>query len=305
MNSSFNEECNFELRIEKINTIEIEVNTHCNWKCRYCPEKYWPKKAETMDLKLFNQIIDKVVKFNFIEYITLNAYNEPLLDVYFCERINKIASFSNIKLILYTNASLLSFDKIDFLHSSGIVDVIRINIPSVYEKDFVRLTGSILYDQTIDNIEYAISKGLPIELLVNGTANDIKKNFGSIFLKYNKFINVRVVRFETTDRAGILANEFAQNYAHKGRLCGCHQILTKLCVNVNGDFYICCMDYFQRYIYGNINDGELIDILSTQRAKRLFEQVSGEVPIPTDFICLKCFAAGFSRFLDKMKKVKE
>ena len=100
----------------------------------------------------------------------------------------------------------------------------------------------------------------------------------------------------------ILANEFAQNYVHKGRLCGCHQIQTKLCVNVNGDFYICCMDYFQKYIYGNINDGELIDILSAQRAKRLFAQVSGVASVPTDFICLKCFAASVSRFLDKMKK---
>lgn len=283
-----------------IKQIEIEVNTHCNYRCNYCPEKKWPKKISYMKLDLYEEIIEKAANYEQIKYVCFNAYNEPTLDRYFEERIQRLAK-TDMKLILFTNASMLEDDKVNLLYESGVVESIRVNLPSIDEDEYMRVTGSKLLSQTLKHMDYIIQKGLPLELLVNGTPLAVKHNYNRIQSRYSQYANVKVFRYETSDRAGLLENEYALNYHHRGKLRDCMQVNNKLCINVTGDFYLCCMDYFQKYQLGNIKDKSINDILKGMPAQKLFRQISGEEEVPSDFICLKCFAASFSKLSGRRK----
>ena len=52
---------------------DIEINTACNWRCDYCPVKNDPKPFETMEMDIFNEIIDKLKVYG-IDKISLNAF---------------------------------------------------------------------------------------------------------------------------------------------------------------------------------------------------------------------------------------
>ena len=91
---------------DNFNTLDIEINTHCNYRCIYCPEKFTPKEPRLMSNELFSNIIDKTQRFPSITTIAFNFFNEPLLDPEFLNKI-EIVSKTNLKVNLFTNGSLL------------------------------------------------------------------------------------------------------------------------------------------------------------------------------------------------------
>jgi len=274
--------------------MEIEICTHCNWRCQYCPVYFDPKPPKTMDLDLYNEIIDKAARHSTIKHIAFNCYNEPTLDIHFEDRIRKLAQ-TDMKLVLFTNGSELDEEKIKLLKETDVLHKVRFNLPSVNETEFNRFTGSRLFKKTLSNIENAISAGLDTEIIVNGTTEEVANNLGKIENRFKSFDNVKVVQYSTTDRAGLLKNKYAMNYNHTGNLYGCMQILNKVCVGVMGNFFICTMDYYQKDVYGNIKDGEISDILKSQKAQLIRKQVFGAESPPKDYICRKCWATMLAR----------
>lgn len=285
------------LNLCDINHIEIEINTNCNWRCDYCPVKFNAQKTKYMSLDLFDEILNKVNDLSNLKYISLNFYNEPTLDKFFNDRIEKIRTIQK-RLILFTNASMLNYQKINLLEDSKIVEVIKINLPSIEESEFIRITGSTTFHQTLNNIKEIVSRGFIVEILVNGTMDEIIKNYPVIEKFFEKFRNVKVFKVLTTDRAGLLNNKYAMYYMYKGKLNGCVQI-RRLCIDINGNFLLCSMDYNKKYILGNINDGNLKEILYSDKAQHIYNQVYGKEQVTDDFICKKCFAATFFKIFNK------
>lgn len=287
------------LNMSDINHIEIEINTNCNWRCDYCPVKFNAPKTKYMSMDLFNEILDKVNNLPNLKYISLNFYNEPTLDKFFCDRIVKIKSIKK-RLILFTNASMLNYQKINTLENSKIVEVIKINLPSIEESEFIRITGSNTFHQTLKNIKEIISRSFLVEILVNGTMDEIKINYPVIEKYFAEFRNVKVLKVLTTDRAGLLNNKYSMNYMYKGKLIGCKQI-RRLCIDINGDFILCSMDYNKKYILGNIKDGKMEEIILSNKAQHIYNQVYGKEQITDEFICKKCFAVTFSKIFSNAK----
>ncbi len=72
---------------------QIENNTHCNYKCWFCPNAYntpAPRAAECMDIELFRKIlleIRSVYTAQELNEIHFSTYNEPNLDKTFKEKL--------------------------------------------------------------------------------------------------------------------------------------------------------------------------------------------------------------------------
>ena len=79
----------FEKYVEIVN---IETSTKCNRKCLYCPLSEYErgKNQNYMEEELFNKIISDLASINYRGTISLNIYNEPLLDKTIYEKILKI-----------------------------------------------------------------------------------------------------------------------------------------------------------------------------------------------------------------------
>lgn len=284
-----------------IEYMEIEISTMCNWKCEYCPYTFDPKPPKVMDMDVYNEIIDKAQRHPTLETIAFNAFNEPTLDPYFEDRIHKLAQ-TDLKLRLFTNGSNLDERKIKLIKDTNVIEKIKFNLPSIDRTEFNRLTGSKLFERTMTNIERAISEGFEVEIIVNGTKEEVEKNISEIEKRFKVFDNVNVVHYITMDRAGLLKNKYAMNYYHKEELCGCSKIIKELNISVDGDFLICTMDYYQNDVFGNIKDGEISDILKSEKAQLIRKGVFGAETTPDDYICRKCWAIMLARFDGRYSK---
>ncbi|OEJ15807.1 radical SAM superfamily [Brachyspira hampsonii] len=103
------------------NEVIIEINTYCNRKCDYCPNKYQESPKNYMSEDVFYRIIEqlKIIKFSGI--IRFSFFNEPLFDeryVKFAEYIKK--ELPNAVQVVVSNGDLLTVEKALQLEKAGI-----------------------------------------------------------------------------------------------------------------------------------------------------------------------------------------
>ncbi|MBI4422955.1 MAG: radical SAM protein [Elusimicrobia bacterium] len=279
-------------RATRVAAVEIEISSHCNWRCVYCPVSREPKPAVSMDLDLFQAILEKAQAHPPVRAVHFEAYNEPTLDPHFEERVRRLAK-TRLKLRLYTNGSALGPAKTDLLRETGVLEFVRFNLPAVEEAAFLEMTGSSTFQQTIRNIDYARSAGLPVQLSIQGTREEIRRNSGPLRDRYGSEAD-RELRGSgagtpTTDRAGTLRDgRYARGARIAGPLGGCHLPLRTVVIGVHGDLYLCCEDFHQKTVFANIRDGSLEELLASPRAQALRRKVFGADPAEDDFICRGC-----------------
>ena len=268
--------------------VEIEISTICNYKCEYCPVRYDPKKPRIMNMRDFTIIIEKISQIPSIKNVSLSSYNEPLLDPYFKERVSQIKKYG-LSLILHTNGSKLDRNMVDYLKSVKCVNEIHVNFPCYDSQRYYSITGSNTFDTVCENLEYAIEAGLNINFSIQKIGDDYKNNLKLMNQVYAERLGKKIVAWETVDRAGILNNEYAQAIYIPGLLSGCKNVLKWLTINVNGDCFVCCNDYYNHYCYGNIIKNSLIEITNSTKYSTLLKNIFGETNPNESFICRKCY----------------
>ena len=269
--------------------LEIETNTLCNNCCRFCPVATHPKsKNQVMDLGLFTEIMEKAVRCGTVIGVTLHFYGEPTLDIFFEDRIKLIAQ-TDMKLYLHTNATYLDRKKVEILmRHRETLQVIIVNFPSADKIEYNYITGSNNYKKAYQNLLFICKMGLPIVIDVHGTVAQTKKNQCLIREEFQKYPNVYINVDQTTDRCGYIQNEFQLNLFNTN-LYGCLKSIQNVVISVNGDLFLCCNDYNKQYCYGNINEGELVDLMSNLRITELRKKILGLVSVGKDLICRQCW----------------
>lgn len=269
-----------------LTTAQIEVTTHCNWSCKFCPVSRDRKPAATMPMSLFEEIIEKISPYETIRYVSFHFYNEPTIDPFFDERISLLQKYG-LKLRLFTNASHLTEDKIKTLRWSGVLYQLVVNLPALQEIEFRELTKSITYASTLRNIDTAIESGLPLEIVVNGVGHELGYRLNEL-RKWYEERNVKVSPVLSSDRAGTLEGLYNQAIQIEGPLHGCSWPVNHAHFSVNGDMFICCNDYYQREIFGNIKSGSVHELMTNPKAILTRRRVFGVEDSPANYICRNC-----------------
>ncbi|WP_434596564.1 radical SAM/SPASM domain-containing protein [Streptomyces sp. A5-4] len=265
---------------------EIEVTAHCNWGCPFCPVATDPKPRRTMPMDLFEEIIGKLKAVGTIDYVTFQFFNEPTLDRHFTDRV-KVLAEHDMQLALYSNASALTQDKIAALQRYGVLRHLIVNMPSTDPAEFARLTGSRSYPHTVRNLKAAIDAELRVQIVVNGTGEDLARNLNGITRRYQP-LGVEVFPSLTCDRAGDVGGAYAQDVRIEGRLTGCGWPVQHANISVAGDLFLCCNDYYQREVFGSIRDGSIDELMTSDAAVSLRRRVFGVTDAPEDFVCRRC-----------------
>ena len=103
--------------------VEMEVNSRCNRKCRYCPVSVLPPPdvPEYMSKEVFNRIINELIRINFKGRISFSLYNEPLLHPDLEVLVKELKRrLPETFLLLFTNGNLLSDERYSSLKEAGI-----------------------------------------------------------------------------------------------------------------------------------------------------------------------------------------
>lgn len=265
--------------------LEIEINRHCNYRCTFCPVAEDPFPRGFIDEDLFVHLLDRAVEYG-IELISLNHYSEPSLNPRLADYIRLIAD-RRMKVRLHTNASQLNEKSIRKISRTQRVHVM-INLPSIDPEVYAEATGSSkrMFSKVLHNLELLAQYNVRTTIVVNSTSKSERPDLEPIKDKLDKSINV--LEWKTNSRAGrVLHFDTPQNYTNE-LLTGCYLASNQLQVNSEGKVFLCCMDYHQEYILGDLKTQSIREVVEGDAIKKIYPLIFGKQRTPDGFICNKC-----------------
>ena len=151
-------------------SIDIEINSNCNFRCPYCPNHKHHRLVEYMDKNLFAYILKQLGDLGFNGRVSPNLYNEPTLHPKFMEYMVEIKEYvPDCNLVVYTNASRLN-EKM-YKKMSGIVDHWKITIhpeshgmyvpPFVHDNTIRKFDDTYILHNRCGTVDHPLAKKKP------------------------------------------------------------------------------------------------------------------------------------------------
>lgn len=237
--------------LEIFKNVEIEINTNCNRKCRYCPNSVCKNLNEIyMKKEVFEEIIDQLYDISFKGRISYHFYNEPLLHRDVAEFVKYVKNkLPYCKQVLYTNGDKLTYEMFSVLKNNGI--------------DLIVVTNH------------------------NSAINKKKHAFYSVYSDLNENEKEIVVYIDSddlnlTNRGGSIG-EGIESVKH----VPCYITSSLIVVDVSGNIIACYEDYERRMVMGNLMNKNIIEIWKTKEYVDLRKKlINGERNIYE--VCNKC-----------------
>ena len=294
-------------RFQKIN---IEISNICNLQCSFCPEVVRTKGM--MDISLFQHIIGEVRDLT--DQVCLHLMGDPLVHARLSDMI-QVCEQAQVKIFLVTNGTLLRADKVDALLSPAIR---QINFslhsfpdnypdqdPGPYLERIFQFTERALRERPDLYINYRLwNLAMP-----EGTDKKNQDMLSRIEQRFSKKINtdINVKKYKSAHVLGRLYVHFdtefvwpALNLPVLGIEGTCQGLRNHFGILVDGTVVPCCLDKEAAIPLGNIRKKPILEILSSDRAKKMklgFEQ--GKL---IEDLCQRC--QYIERFQGKVKKAK-
>lgn len=280
---------------------DIETCRQCNARCRYCPQSVAPKSRGVMPLDLFELVLSRLDGAT-PEWVALNHYGEPLLDPFFRERVGMLRE-RRFPLSLYTNGTLLKEATIDFLSEGGLSEVV-FNFPSLDPAEWSALMQlpEKSYRRARRAIEYYLTDGARppggVGISVNVNDDGQERRARAVREHFSAFGDVLVKKEYTNSRAGSVLNEFVRISPRAAglRYGGCERFVNHLHVSWEAKVFLCCQDYEQSVILGDLTREGVASIMSSPRARRLRAELYGLAPMLAGSLCLDCHMLRRRRF---------
>jgi radical SAM protein with 4Fe4S-binding SPASM domain len=267
----------------------IQNCTHCNARCSYCPLTKNPKPKRFMSMELFRRAVEQVASVE-PRWVMLNQANEPLLHPEFLEQAKCLADHG-LKLKLFTNGTLLRPEISRALADLNVVSNAVINVPSLDADEYRYFMGIGMSPHLRENLAAAVETKMPLVLVVNGLTRLRER---AVELE-NAFAgperpHVTVAENNTHSIAGrIESGENTVEQHWPGKLGGCRYHLEQAEINVEGKVLMCCEDYYDQHVMGDIATQSLREILLGEKAREYHRQIFGMARTGQNHLCRRCF----------------
>lgn len=271
--------------------ISLEASDICNFKCVMCchgnPEyNQYAHSLTSMELSLFKKCVNDITTWcsetgKKVKVIKLYSLGEPLVNPNIVEMVRIVKKADICELLEITsNSSLLTESVGKGLVDCGL-DIFRASIYSVDEKRNKEITQSIIHPQTIaDNIrkmkEYRDAQGKTLPF-ISAKMIDSYSDENEVFLKKYRDIADEVYIDKIMDSSGTgetikayyqdkceeAMNDNARTRIFKSRR-SCRYPFTHMTVKSDGQVIICCADWKNKTVIGNVNEKSLQDIWNSK-----------------------------------------
>lgn len=233
-----------------IKAVQVQTVSWCNRDCFVCPSKKFPRTYNQMSMQTYERILDELVSLEFCGRFSPYLMGEPLLDNRICDMVFLARKkLPQSIMLIQTNGDLLTVEKGLQLFRSGLHKLII----NCYDTDAIKISKAF-------QIAEQIAKGVP----------GLKFSKGTIlqFSRIRRGTRIPLeIQFEARDwnSAKIIENR-------AGNVPGlsvpatplkkwCHRPFDQLYILANGDVCLCCCDWKEEVIFGNLWDRPVIDIL--------------------------------------------
>jgi MoaA/NifB/PqqE/SkfB family radical SAM enzyme len=273
--------------------VSLEAHTVCNQACYFCPVSIAPREHHFMPTELYERIVGELSAYKAtIEAVFMINYNEPTADPRFVDQVRTIRA-AGLPPGVLTNGTGLTPKRVDGVLEAGGLRFLSINLSTLDRQKYAKDRGQDQLDLVLKNLDYAKDKPLAeqMDMVVLGTGDARhKSDFEEIRQRFagSKF---EVKYYEVMDRAGHV--EIGMRPAmRREKLCGCENIgsrpLQHLHITPHGTCVLCCEDYDEKHVVGDLATESVTDVLTSDRFALLRKWVYGVEEAPADFICRGC-----------------
>ena len=283
-------------RRHRLKIVSLETLTTCNQKCYFCPVSIAPREDFAMPDELFARIVDELSTFvPTLESVFLQSYNEPTLDRRFLDQVRTLTS-KGLPVAVLSNGSGFTPQKTDAVIEMGSLRYLCVNLSTVDRERYQRDRGADHLPVVLRNLEYMqdkpVAEQMNIVVLGTGDATHdddfaaIRERFGG-----SRFT---VEQHVVMDRAGWL--DVGLKAADRQRpMAGCDNVgsrpLQHLHITPHGKCVLCCEDYDEKYVVGDLTQSSITEVLEGDEIARLRRWVYGIEESPDDFMCRDCVFA--------------
>jgi radical SAM protein with 4Fe4S-binding SPASM domain len=282
-------------RKHHLRIVSLETMTTCNQKCYFCPVSIAPREDETMTDALFARIVEELKAFPSLESVFLQSYNEPTLDRRFLDHCRMLRA-AGLPIAVLSNGSGFTPAKTDALIQDAPLRYLCINLSTLDRERYVADRGEDHLPVVLRNVDYMKDKPLAeqMRIVVLGTGNETHaRDFESIRERYagSRF---EVEQHVVMDRAGWL--DVGLKAEERNRpLRGCDNVgsrpLQHLHITPRGRCVLCCEDYDEKYVVGDLRESTIAEVLESDEVAKLRRWVYGVEESPEDFMCRDCVFA--------------
>jgi pyruvate-formate lyase-activating enzyme len=286
-----------ETRRSHLLFLSLETCTACNHRCPFCPVSVDPREKEVMSQELFESIVDQTVAAGGKGVVVfLSNYNEPTIDPLFEERCRALFA-RGLAVSILTNASNFTPERARRLESAGRFRYIGINLPTLDPERYQKLHGTRDLARVIANIEAMRGGALAEETVIVVLGEEDENHRRDVAEIREKFEpagwQVKPFRIRSRPASGT----FVPEPPAKKNLRGCELMGSRpfehLHVTATARAVLCCQDYYERLVVGDLKTQTVAEVLGGDVMARLRRWTYGVEEAPADFLCRRCeFAIG-------------
>jgi hypothetical protein len=276
--------------------VSFEAHTVCNQGCYFCPVSTHRREAHFMSMEFYEEITRQLAEFRHtIEGVSMIHYNEPTVDKRFVEQVGILRKHGLPPAVL-TNGSGLTPKRVDAIQEMGGLKFLSLNLSTLVRERYAADREGDHLKVVMKNLDYM--KDMPLaetmEIAVLGQGDDVHKADFEEIRAYFDGSRFDIKYYEVMNRAGsVMVGLRPQKPVTQ--LCGCEQTgsrpLQWVHITPHGKCVLCCQDYHDQYVIGDLNEESLKDILTGSRMALLRKWVYGVEEAPADFICRDCIYA--------------
>jgi MoaA/NifB/PqqE/SkfB family radical SAM enzyme len=282
-------------RRHHLRIVSLETMTTCNQKCYFCPVSIAPREDESMPDALFERIVEELKAFPSLESVFLQSYNEPTLDRRFLDHCRMLYA-AGLPVAVLSNGSGFTPAKTDALIADAPLLYLCINLSTLDRERYRADRGEDHLPVVLRNVDYMQDKPVAelMKIVVLGTGDDAHRHdFEAIRERYagSRF---EVEQHVVMDRAGWL--DVGLKASERNRpLRGCDNVgsrpLQHLHITPRGRCVLCCEDYDEKYVVGDLRESTIVEVLEGDELAKLRRWVYGVEEAPEDFMCRDCIFA--------------
>ena len=229
--------------------VELEINSMCNRRCSYCPNAVSNRPLGYMPESLFHKIIRELAEMDYDGMVAYHFYGEPLLDKRLLDFVAYTASrVPKCRPVIYSNG--------DFLTLESFRQFIKAGLWSFWITQ---------HDSSIPpNLQHILDKATELE----------KEHIDIHFPGQIGLMN----------RSGLIPT---MPIPLKPLPVPCDWPLGNLVITMTGNAVLCCNDYFETEVIGNVAKQSLCEIWCSERYEAFRSALSrGDRSVSQ--LCMRC-----------------
>ena len=283
-------------RRSRLKIVSLETLTTCNQKCYFCPVSIAPREDFAMPDELFARIVEELKTYRpVLESVFLQSYNEPTLDRRFLDQVRTLMT-NDLPVAVLSNGSGFTPAKTDAILEMGSLRYLCINLSTLDRERYLKDRGADHLPAVLRNLDYMKDTNIAqqMNIVVLGTGDAVHDaDFAAIeaYFAGSRFV---IEQHVVMDRAGWL--DVGLKAADRKRpLAGCDNVgsrpLQHLHITPHGKCVLCCEDYDEKYVVGDLTTSTIAEVLAGDEIAKLRRWVYGVEEAPEDFMCRDCVFA--------------